>query len=323
MNDTWIVAEKELLDLRRDRLFTILIAFLAVATLISVAVASADFRSQLDAYNLYVADLVQSGSTVVAAAPQLFPLKLLRGGIEYLEILGALFAIVLGYGTIAKEKHRGTLQLFLSRPVNRFAFAGGKVLGLSIVWLGVVVALTAVSLVAVVTIGDAPIQGTDVARLLIAGGFAWLYLVFWTALAVGLTALSTRLSTGLIVALVIWLAFVLIVPQIGDTMDPDNQVPGGLFATLQIQKRDELAVLAQFSAFDGMRNGLEVSSVTKHFERLTFAFLGVKDQYNQQPLGQVWAAMLPYAITLTAATLATVVFAALATTRRTLQRKQS
>jgi ABC-2 type transport system permease protein len=185
MNDTWIVAEKELLDLRRDRLFAILIAFLAAATLISVAVASADFRNQLDAYNLYVANLVQSGSTVVAAAPQLFPLKLLRGGIEYLEILGALFAIVLGYGTIAKEKHRGALQLFLSRPVDRFAFAGGKVLGLSIVWLGVVVALTAVSLVAVVTIGHAPIQGIDVARLLITGGFAWVYLVFWTALAVG------------------------------------------------------------------------------------------------------------------------------------------
>ncbi|KFF58672.1 polyphenol oxidoreductase [Cryobacterium sp. MLB-32] len=323
MNDTWIVAEKELLDLRRDRLFAILIAFLAIATLISVAVASANFGTQLDAYNLYVAQLAQSGSTVTAAAPQLFPLKLLRGGIEYLEILGALFAIVLGYGTIAKEKYRGTLALFLSRPVSRFSFAGGKILGLSIVWFGVVMVLTAVSLIAVVTIGHAPIHGIDVARLLIVGGFAWFYLVFWTALAVGLTALSTRLSTGLIVALVIWLAFVLVIPQIGDTMDPDNQVPGGLFASLQIQKSDEVAVLAQFSAFDGIRNGLEVSSVTKHFERLTFAFLGIKDQYNQQPLSLLWVAMLPYAITLTAATLAAVVFAALATTRRTLQRKQS
>lgn len=323
MNDTWIVAAKELLDLRRDRLFAILIAFLIAATLISVAVASADYRNQLDAYDLYVAQLLHSGSTVTAAAPQLFPLKLLRGGIEYLEILGALFAIVLGYGTIAKEKHRGTLQLFLSRPVGRFAFAGGKVLGLSLVWLAVVVALIVVSLGAVVTIGHAPIHGIDVARLLITGGFAWLYLVLWTALAVGLTARSRRLGTGLIVALVIWLAFVLIIPQIGDTMDPDNQVPGGLFASLHIQKSDELAVLAQFSAFDGIRNGVEVSSVTKHFERLTFAFLGIKDMYNQQPLSLVWAAMLPYAITLTAATVASVGFAGLATTRRTLQRKQS
>ncbi|HEV7956237.1 MAG: hypothetical protein JWL94_582 [Microbacteriaceae bacterium] len=323
MTDLFTVAGKELLDLRRDRLFVILISFLAVVIFISVAVGAADFRSQLEAYNRYVADLTASGTGVAPAAPQLFPLQLLRGGIEYLEIIGALFAIVLGYGTIAKEKHRGTLQLFLTRPVNRFAFAGGKVAGLSLVWLVVVVILTAVSIGAVVTIGGGTVTATDLARVAITAGFVWFYLVFWTALAVGLTSLSGRLSSALIVALVIWLAFVLVIPQIGDTMDPDNQVPGGLFAALQIQKTDELAVLAQFAGFDGIRNGLEVSSITKHFERLSFALLGIKDAYNQQPIPVVLAAMLPYAITLTAATIASVIFATAATTRRTLQRTQS
>lgn len=45
----------------------------------------------------------------------------------------------------------------------------------------------------------------------------------------GLASTTRRLNTALIVALVLWLVVVLIVPQIGDTMDPDNQVPGGLF----------------------------------------------------------------------------------------------
>jgi len=94
------------------------------------------------------------------------------------------------------------------------------------------------------------------------------------------------------------LAMLLIIPQIGETMDPDNQVPGGLFATLQIQKPDELKVLANFAAFDGIRNGLEVSSITKHFERRSFAFLGIKDKYNLQPLGIVWADTWGYAVTL-------------------------
>ncbi|MCY7403070.1 MAG: ABC transporter permease [Cryobacterium sp.] len=323
MTDLFTVARKEFLDLRRDRLFLIVISFLTAVTLVSVAVGAADFRAQLEAYNRYVADLAAAGTGVVPAAPQLFPLQLLRGGIEYLEILGALFAIVLGYGTVAKEKHRGTLQLFLSRPVSRFAFAGGKVAGLSAVWLGVVLLLTAFSTIAVITIGGGAVTGVDLGRLAITACFMWLYLVFWTALAVGLTSLAARLSTGLIVALVVWLAFVLVIPQIGDTMDPDNQVPGGLFAALQIKKSDELGVLAQFAGFDGIRNGLEVSSITKHFERLSFAFLGIKAQYNGQSIPVVWAAMLPYAITLTVATIASVIFSAVATTRRTLQRKQS
>jgi ABC-type transport system involved in multi-copper enzyme maturation permease subunit len=323
MSSIRVIAGKELLDLRRNRLLAVLVGFLAVATLISVGVAAASFRAQLDAYNLYAQQLAASGNTTAPAEPQLFPLQLLRGGVEYLEILGALFAIVLGYGTVAKEKYRGTLQLLLSRPVGRFAIPAGKVLALTVVWFVVVAALTMMTTVAILVIGNAPLQPIDFVRILIAAVVAWLYLVFWSSLAVGITALSPRLSTGLIVAIVVWLAFVLVVPQIGDTMDPDNQVPGGLFATLQIQKPDELKVLANFAAFDGIRNGLEVSSITKHFERLSFAFLGIKDKYNQQPLGVVWADMGGYAITLAAATLASVAFTVGVTTRRNLQRKIS
>ncbi|MFC6356571.1 ABC transporter permease [Luethyella okanaganae] len=323
MNSSWVVARKELLDLRRDRLFTVLVAFLAIATLISVAVAAANFRTQLDAYNLYVQQLAASGSRTVPAAPRLFPLQLLRGGVEYLEILGALFAIVLGYGAVAKEKHRGTLQLLLSRPLGRFSIPGGKILGLAVVWFVVVAFLTITTATAIAVIGNAPLPAIEIARIVIAALAAWLYLVFWSALSIGITSLSPRLSTGLIVAITIWLAFVLVIPQIGDTMDPDNQVPGGLFATLQIQKTDELAVLANFAGFDGIRNGLEVSSITKNFERLSFAFLGIKDTYNQQPLALVWAAMWPYAVTLAAAVAASVTFAVGVTTRRTLQRKIS
>ena len=323
MNSTWVIAREELIHLRRDRLFAVLVGFLAVATVISVAVAAASFRTQLDAYNLYVQQLAASGSSTSPAAPQLFPLQLLRGGVEYVEILGALFAIVLGYGTVAQEKYRGTLQLLLSRPVGRFAIPAGKVLGLAVVWLVVIGMLTVTSTLAILWIGNAPLAGIDIVRILIAAAAAWVYLVFWSALAIGITALSPRLSTGLIVGIVVWLAIVLIIPQIGDTMDPDNQVPGGLFASLQIKKADELKVIANFASFDGLRNGLEVSSITKHFERLSFAFLGIKEKYNQQPLGLVWADMWGYALTLAAATVASVTFAVGVATRRNLQRKIS
>ena len=202
MNSTRVIAEKELLDLRRDRLFAVLIGFLVMATLISVGVAAASFRTQLDAYNLYVQQLTASGSLTPPAAPQLYPLQLLRGGVEYLEILGALFAIVLGYGTVAKEKYRGTLQLLLSRTVGRLAIPAGKVLGLAVVWLVVVALLAVTTTVAILVIGNAPLHGIDIARILIAVVVAWLYLVFWSSLAIGITALSPRLST--VFALVSW-----------------------------------------------------------------------------------------------------------------------
>ncbi len=321
MNNTLTFSMKELLDLRRDPVLAILIGFLTVAVVISVLIGAADFRVQLDAYNAYAQQLAKAGSAVVAAPPQLFPLQLVRGGIEYIEILGALFAVVLGYGTIAKEKYRGTLQLMLTRPLARFALVGGKLLGLALVWFVVVSVLMIVSTITIATVGGATLTGHDLARILIAAAFSWLYLMFWTALSVGLTVLPRQLSTGLIIGLVIWLIVVLIMPQIGDAMDPDNQVPGGLFASLQIKKADELTVMSHFAWFDTIRNGIEVSSIEKHFERLTFGFLGIKEKFNQQPLSFIWANLYGYAITLGAATVASVVFAMVATTRRTLQRK--
>ena len=78
---------------------------------------------------------------------------------EYLEILGALFAIVLGYGTVAREVS-GTLQLLLSRPVGRFAIPAGKVLGLAVVWLVVVAVLTLLTTLAILVIGNAPCRGS-------------------------------------------------------------------------------------------------------------------------------------------------------------------
>ncbi|QPE03905.1 ABC transporter permease subunit [Microbacterium schleiferi] len=323
MTDIAIIAAKEFRERRRDPLLIGLIAFLGIACVVSVTVASGAFRVELDAYNAYVEQLTASGSQTAAAAPRLFPMQLLRGAVEYVELLGALFAIVVGYGSIAAEKRRGTLDLVLSRPVGLFSLGLGKVAGLSAVWAVVLVALAIIEAIALLTIGGASLGGYELRNILLATVVLWLYLVFWTAVAIAVTSLTARPSTGLIIAVALWLVVVLILPQIGDTMDPDNQVPGGLFAALQIQRPDELTVMAHFAGFDGIRNGIEVSSITKHTERLSFAFLGIKDQYNQQPLGAVWADMWPYALTLFSATIAAVSLAAVTTTRGTLQRKTS
>lgn len=321
MTSVLVIARKELLDLRRNRFLLAVLCFVLLAAVISVVVSATQFRIKLDDYTAYVDALRASGSTVTPAAPQLFPLQLLRGSIEYLEILGALFAIVMGYSTIAKEKQRATLQLIYSRPIPRYALAVGKIIALAVAWLVAVAVIFGAVTATLAIVGHAPFAPIDVQRLLIGAGTSWAYLLMWSAIALGLASATRRLSTALIIALVLWLAVVLIIPQIGDTMDPDNQVPGGLFKSLQIAKPDEQAVLANFAGFDTARNGLEVSSITKHYERFTFAVLGIKDQYNQQPLATVWAGTFNNAISLWLAALGAVGFAVLTTTRTKLLRR--
>lgn len=323
MTSTVTIMRKEFLDLRRNRFLLVVLGFVLVAVVISVVVSALAFRVTLDEYDAYLAALQASGNTTVPPQPQLYPLQMLRGSIEYVEILGALFAIIMGYGAIAREKQRGTLDLIFSRPVGRYAFVAGKVAALAVAWLVAVAVIFGSVTAAVVVVGHAPLQGVDVDRILISALAAWVYLVGWSALAVGLASSTKRLSTALIIALVAWLTVVLIIPQIGDTMDPDNQVPGGLFKSLQIAKPDEQAVLANFAGFDAARNALEISSVTKHFERFSFAVLGIKDTFNQQPVATVVAATSANVIALGAASIAAVSFAVLTTTRTRLLRRAS
>jgi ABC-2 type transport system permease protein len=240
---------------------------------------------------------------------------------EYLEIVGSLFAVILGYGLVAKEKGSNTLQLLFTRPLGRHAFAGGKILATAIVWLVVVVALFVVIALAVLFAGQAQLGGQDFLRLAIAAAHTCVYFIMWSLLALTLASITRQPASGLVLALVLWLVIVLVIPQIGDTMDPDNQIPGGLFASLQIANTNENALMTHFASYETGRDFVEQTSTTKQYERAVFAYLGVHNQYNQMSPGAVWAATSNNSLWLLATSVFTAAAAFLATTREILLRK--
>jgi ABC-type transport system involved in multi-copper enzyme maturation permease subunit len=143
----------------------------------------------------------------------------------------------------------------------------------------------------------------------------------WSLLALALASLTRQPASGLVLALVLWLVIVLVIPQIGDTMDPDNQIPGGLFASLQIDATNENALMTRFASYETWRDFVEQTSTTKQYERAVFAYLGVQSQYNQLSPGDVWAATSHNSLWLLATSVFTAAAAFLATTREILLRK--
>jgi ABC-2 type transport system permease protein len=267
----------------RNRVLLLLIVSMVLIAAGSITIASYDFRAQLADYTSYVEQAKAAGAKLIAP-PQLFPLQLLRGVIEYVQIIGAVFAIGLGYLSIARERRGNTLRLILTRPVRARQLFAGRLLGATAL-IATVLAVTAVtSVVLIGVVGGQWLDATELVRVAITFAFAVLYMLLFYALGSWLSARSRTLVNGLVVSLVVWLSVVLVIPQIGDTMDPDNQVPGGLFAALQVKKADERKVLASFSTYETIRNNLEETSLTKHYERFTFAVTGIKDTYNGLPL---------------------------------------
>lgn len=284
----WTIFLKESRDVLKSRYFLALGATLTLVVALSLLISAIDFRQQLSDFNNYVQAIKQSGGTVRQTPPQLSPLQQLRGSFEYIEIIGAILAIIVGYGTIAKEKYRGTLRLLFSRPAGPLDIAAGKLAALATVWFLIIVCLSLVILAMLRLVGGAALSSSDAAKIGLSLSDAWVYLMFWSSLSMGLASFTKQLGTALLVSFVIWMGFVLIIAQIGDTMDPDNQVPGGLFHSLQVDKPHEQAVMTHFGTYETARNALEESSISKHFERASFAFLGIKKIYDQQPVAVIW-----------------------------------
>jgi len=270
----------------RSRVLVLLIISMVLITAVSIVIASYDFKSQVADYKAYL-DQVKAAGGQETVAPQLFPMQLLRGVIEYIQIIGAVIAIGLGYLSVARERTGNTLRLIMTRPVRTRDLFFGRLLGAGAL-ITTILAMTAVIAVVLVgTVGGQWLTGAELVRVAITFTMSALYMLMFYALGSWLTARSRTLANGLVVAMVVWLSVVLIVPQIGDTMDPDNQVPGGLFTALQIKKPDEKRVLAHFKTYEKVRNTLEETSLTKHYERAAFAYTGIKDKYNGRSLATI------------------------------------
>lgn len=288
-NPVLTIAKKEYTDAVKNKLFITLLIFLLVLTLVSIVVSSFDFQGKIADYQNSLKILKDLGKiTDVKTPPQFYPLQMLKGVVNYLEIIGAILGIVLGYLSIAKEKGKRTLQLILSRPVKRSDIISGKILGNTLLIFSVLGIIMLFIYLIITGIGGALLTSTEIIKLLLTIIFSYIYIMFFFCLSSILTLKISSLTQALVICFTIWLVFVLIIPQIGDTMDPDNQIPGGFFQSMNISKPQEKEIMAKFHTYETTRNAVEESSITKHYERMSFALLGIKDNYNGKNLGFIF-----------------------------------
>ncbi|MEZ5258216.1 MAG: ABC transporter permease subunit [Ilumatobacteraceae bacterium] len=300
------LARHEVRAAARSGILVALLGILVTVTTVSVIIAAVDYHSQLADYQRYVDAATTGGVQQIAPSP-LRPLSLLRSSIEYLEIIGAVIAITLGYLSVARERSNGTLSLLRSRPVTAGEHALGSLLGSVTVIAMLVVVTSAVGVVVTGLVGGDWINGAQAFRLLLATVAAVLYMTVFYCVGAIATARTRNPAVGLMIALGVWLVVVMILPQLGDTLDADNQIPGGLFKALGLVRADETTILQHFHVYETTRIGIEEASL-ESYERFAFAMTDVLDKYQgfslRQLAGEKWhdiAWLLAYpAVALTA-----------------------
>jgi ABC-type transport system involved in multi-copper enzyme maturation permease subunit len=283
-----IIAIKDIRDALRDHFVLIVTLFLGLAALSALITGAIALRTDVATFASAKATLLALGKSAdQIKSPDFYPLRLLRGAVEQIEIIGAAIGIMIGFRAAVSERGRQTLLLILTRPVTRWQFLAGKAAagllmigaGLASVLLGLTVVLHFVS-----GIG---LGWNDLARLALVWAAATAYISCFFLLSFLLTLHQKQAAHALLMGFAVWLTLVLIAPQIGDTLDPDNQVAGGVFKQLHISKPDQTEIMKGFATYETLRSGIEAASITKHFERFGFAVLGIKDTYTGMPLGPI------------------------------------
>jgi ABC-type transport system involved in multi-copper enzyme maturation permease subunit len=275
----------------RSRILISLLTILVTVTFASVYIGSVAHRSQVADYQAYRDAATASGLSKIAPSP-LAPMSLLRGALEYLQIIGAVIAITLGYLSVSRERANRTMALVRSRPVTAGEFTAGNLLGAAAIIATLVGATAVVGIVSIGLVGNDWIGGGEALRVVFAYASAVVYMLGFYAVGAIATSKSRVAANGLIMALAVWLVLVLVTPQIGDTLDMDNQVPGGLFKALNLSRADETTLLTHFDLYETVRTRIEWVSFAQHFQRFAFGMVEVKERYRHHSIGwlfgRVW-----------------------------------
>jgi ABC-2 type transport system permease protein len=274
------IAKKEIADAFKNKLFFLILAMLMLLIVVSVVLGAYQVKTNVDTYNQSVEFLKSVGKTEMPPPPNFNPLSASKSYANYIGLLGALLSIVLGNGAIVREKRSGTMKLILSRRVFRDTYLNGKVLGNLALLFSISVFTLIVTMAALLAISHAPLASDDVARLCMFFLVSFLYMTFFLVLGIFMAVLIRNGNKALLITVILWLILSFILPQIGDTMDMDNQLPGGFFASMGMSKADSQKILDKFKFYETLRDGIEEISPTKHYERAGFALLNVKPGFE-------------------------------------------
>ncbi|WKY46196.1 ABC transporter permease subunit [Eubacteriaceae bacterium ES2] len=149
--------------------------------------------------------------------------------------------------------------------------------------------LAAFTIVTIYAIGQVPLNADDLLRLGLFFLMSLLYMLFFYSLSLALTLMTKNGRQAMLIAIIVWIIFAFVLPQIGDTMDMDNQLPGGFFSSMGLQTSQESQILSHFKTYETIRNGIEELSPLKHYERMSFALMNIKPGFDQMTGLQVVA----------------------------------
>jgi len=298
MDTVLIIARKEFRSVFRNRLFlTTALLFLAMSIL-SVYIGSTTKHAEMRLYQEIVDKLTAQGDTALPSPPEIYRLTILSNLSEYVGIIGAILAVILGYNSLIEEKESGGLKLLLSRPVYRDRLLTGKLLGGAAV-IGLLLSLAFLfNLLLLVLVGGVFPTAGEVGRLLAFIIMAFAYMMIFFTFAMLLSVKLKSAPQVFLISLMLWMIVSFVIPQMAETQMANSTVVNNV-----------TGVANQIPQDTTLSRSIDFLSPTWHLRTIGNQLLEVTPGSASLPLGALLSQSLATLLVLLAPT---VLFAALA-----------
>lgn len=130
------------------------------------------------------------------------------------QVVFSLFAILFTFDAVNGEREQGTLRLVFSNAVSKTQYIAAKCVGS---WLGLVVPIAIPVLLSLLLLllYRIPMSAAIWAKVLLLVGSSLVYVSLFTVAGVFISTLSRHSNVSFLVALVFWVATVLVIPRAG------------------------------------------------------------------------------------------------------------
>ena len=211
------MAKKEFLDIVGEKKFLLIFGTLFIVVLVSTFQGGLNYSSSQSSAGTIPRQGEEQGVPgefrVIGSAQGLS--TALSSMVTNFSLVGGVLAIEISFDTINMERQRGSLQTLLSYPIYRDTIIYGKYLGglIAVTIVSVVTFLAGVGVFISVT--GLPITADTAMRLLLFFGVTLIYMALFLAVGLLLSIVLPEPSTSLLASMIVWLASIQLIPNIG------------------------------------------------------------------------------------------------------------
>jgi ABC-type transport system involved in multi-copper enzyme maturation permease subunit len=134
--------------------------------------------------------------------------------VQIAAIIFSLLALLFSYDIFTREKEDGTLRLQMSNALGRSQFLAGKVLGILVTLLPVLVFSFLLSAVLILFSKNVSFSALEWGRIVLLFIISLLYLAVFIFIGLFISARSKTSVTSLVLCLFVWVFFIFIVPNV-------------------------------------------------------------------------------------------------------------